>query len=224
MRYRALATDYDGTIARGGRVEEATIEALGRWKRSGRGLILATGRALGELKGVFPALGLFDLVVAENGGLLYRPADGSVRLLAEGPSEELVETLKRKGVAPLAVGQVVLATTENWQGLVKEAIRDVRLDDTLDVILNKGSVMVLPSGVDKWTGLVEALGEMGLLKEAVVAVGDAENDVTMLEGCGLGVAVGNALAMVKARAGRVTLGERGAGVAELIDGLLGADV
>ena len=205
-------------------MEEATIEALGRWKRSGRGLILATGRELGELKGVFPGLGMFDRVVGENGGLLYRPGDGSERLLAEGPPEGFLEALRARGVRPLAVGRVVVATVEGWRGAVDEAIKEVGLEGALEVIQNKRWVMVLPAGVDKWSGVVEAVGEMELDPSEVVAVGDAENDVTMLEACGLGVAVANALEVVKERAGRVTVGDYGAGVVELIDGLLGADV
>lgn len=36
MRYYALATDYDGTLARDGRVNEDTIRALERLRETGR--------------------------------------------------------------------------------------------------------------------------------------------------------------------------------------------
>ncbi len=73
MRYLALATDYDGTLAHHGRVDEPTETALRRLKETGRRLIMVTGRELDELKEVCPQLDLFDRVVAENGALLYRP-------------------------------------------------------------------------------------------------------------------------------------------------------
>jgi phosphoglycolate phosphatase len=67
----ALATDYDGTIAQHGLVDEATIDSLTRFKQTGRRLVLVTGRALPDLLRVFPSIGLFDRVVVENGALLY---------------------------------------------------------------------------------------------------------------------------------------------------------
>lgn len=36
MLYQALATDYDGTIATEGRVDETTYSALERWQQTGR--------------------------------------------------------------------------------------------------------------------------------------------------------------------------------------------
>src|SRR5262249_2915077 len=70
-RYLALAADYDGTLAYRGRVEEATLAALRRVRASGRRLLLVTGRELPSLFATFDRPELFDLVVAENGGLLY---------------------------------------------------------------------------------------------------------------------------------------------------------
>ena len=46
MHYLALASDYDGTLATDGRVDNATIAALERLRDSGRRLLLVTGREL----------------------------------------------------------------------------------------------------------------------------------------------------------------------------------
>ena len=48
MRYLALASDYDGTLAHDGRVDEETIAAIARLRASGRKLILVTGRHLDD--------------------------------------------------------------------------------------------------------------------------------------------------------------------------------
>jgi HAD superfamily hydrolase (TIGR01484 family) len=69
MYFIALATDYDGTIAEDGVVADATLEALRELKQSGRKLFLVTGRQLPDLRNVLPEIALFDLIVAENGGL-----------------------------------------------------------------------------------------------------------------------------------------------------------
>ena len=74
MRYFALATDYDGTLAHDGEVSPATTTALEQLRATGRKLSLVTGRELDDLLRAFPQIDLFDRVVAENGGLVYTPA------------------------------------------------------------------------------------------------------------------------------------------------------
>ena len=86
MYFIALATDYDGTLAHDGIVAEKTLAALERFKKSGRKLILVTGRELPDLKRVFPELGVFDKVVAENGALIYTPASEEERAISPAPA------------------------------------------------------------------------------------------------------------------------------------------
>ena len=74
MYYLALACDYDGTLAKDGKVSQHTITALERVGASGRQLLLVTGRMVQDLQHVFPRLDLFTYVVAENGAMLYQPA------------------------------------------------------------------------------------------------------------------------------------------------------
>src|SRR5439155_936699 len=85
MRYRVLATDYDGTLAHHGRVDEATRAGLERLRATGRKLVMVTGRELPDLFNVFPHGDLFEWIVAENGALLYRPSDKLEKALAEPP-------------------------------------------------------------------------------------------------------------------------------------------
>ena len=78
MNFDALATDFDGTIAHDGRVDEATAAALGRAKAAGIRLVMVTGRELPDLFRTFDRVDLFDQVVAENGAVLYEPLSGSI--------------------------------------------------------------------------------------------------------------------------------------------------
>jgi hypothetical protein len=221
MRYIALATDYDGTLAHHGRVDGPTLEALDRLRGSGRRLLLVTGRELQELLGVFPAIDRFERVVAENGALLYDPATKATRDLAPPPPPALLDELRSRNV-PISVGRTVVATVEPHEHAVLAAIRDLGLE--WHVIFNKGSVMVLPSGVTKATGLTHALEELGIAPGQVVGVGDAENDHAFLRLCGVSVAVSNALPSLIEAVDLVTAGARGAGVTELIDALLADDL
>jgi hydroxymethylpyrimidine pyrophosphatase-like HAD family hydrolase len=222
MRFSSLVTDYDGTLAHDGHVDRETLAALERLRRTGRSLLLVTGRELEELMEVFPSVGLFDRVVAENGALLYEPVSASVRLLAEPPPVPFVDDLVRRGVEPLSVGRVIVATLQPQSGAVLESIRGLGLP--LQVILNKGSAMVLPAGVDKATGLLAALEELGLSPRSAVGVGDGENDQAFLAICGCAVAVANALPALKDHCDWTTTGARGDGVRELIDELIRDDL
>lgn len=222
MRFHVLATDYDGTIAHHGVVDDDTIAALERARKSGRKLILVSGRELPDLQKVFSRFDLFDLAVLENGAIIYNPATKEVRVLAEPPPAAFIHELQARGVAPISTGHVIVATWEPHQATVLHTIREHGLE--LQVIFNKGAVMVLPSGVNKATGLVAALNELGLSIHNVVGVGDAENDHAFMRVCECSAAVANAVPAVKGTADIVLAKDHGAGVAELIDHLLAADL
>lgn len=221
MYFIALATDYDGTLAHDGIVSRKTLGALERFKKSGRKLVFVTGRELPDLKGVFPDIGLFDKVVAENGALIYTPASEDERVISPPPEPKFVARLKKQGVKPLSVGRAIVATWEPHQATVLEVIKKLGLE--LEIIFNKGAVMILPSGINKATGLAAALQDLRLSPHNVVGVGDAENDHAFLQACGCSVAVDNAIPAVKNTADLITRGARGKGVEELIDRLIKRD-
>src|SRR4029077_6251305 len=222
MRYLALAADYDGTLASHGTVAAETVEALRQLAATGRRLILVTGRRIDDLMRVFPEVAIFDRVVAENGPLVYRPQTLETHVLSKPPPAAFVEELRRRGIQPLTAGQVFVATEQPNERVVQEGIAEMGLD--LQVILNKGSVMVLPASVNKATGLSAALEELAISPQEVVGIGDAENDEAFLTICGLGIAVANGLDSLKARADQVTRGENGAGVREVIESLISTPI
>jgi HAD superfamily hydrolase (TIGR01484 family) len=221
MRFFLLATDYDGTLAADGHVESKTITALARLRASGRKLILVTGRHMPDLTTVFSRFELFDRIVAENGGVLYRPATGEEKLLCEPPNQHLLALLRARSI-PFVPGRTVVASWRPHEQAVFQAIRDLGLD--LQVILNKDAAMVLPSGVNKATGLEAALRELGVSAHNVVAVGDAENDHSFLRAAECGVAVANALPALKEHADIVLDEADGEGVARLVDQLIHDDL
>lgn len=221
MRYLALCTDYDGTLAHHGKVDDPTIAALEKFRASGRKLVLVTGRELPDLQRVFERLDLFDRVVAENGALIYRPASREERLLADPPPADFIEALRRRGVHP-SLGRCIVATWRPNEGAVLETIRDLGLE--LQVVFNKGAVMILPGGVNKATGLQVALDELNVSIHNTVAVGDAENDHALLSACECSAAVDNALPAVKQKVDIVLPLDHGAGVVQLIEEVLTDDL
>ncbi|MCX5787361.1 MAG: HAD-IIB family hydrolase [Elusimicrobia bacterium] len=218
----ALACDYDGTLASEGRVEAETLLDVKRLRDSGRRFLLVTGRVLEDLFRIFPeAPQVCDRIVAENGALLHRPQSGESISLAGPPPERFLGELKRRGVS-FDMGRAIVATRLPYEAAVRDAINASGLD--LRLILNKGSVMVLPAGVDKGTGLAAALEELALTPAETVGVGDAENDCSFLERCGVSAAVANALPALRERARLKLSRAAGAGVRELIGRMLDNDL
>jgi hydroxymethylpyrimidine pyrophosphatase-like HAD family hydrolase len=224
MRYHVLAADYDGTLAHHGRIADTTWAALRKLRESGRKLVMVTGRQLEELLPLLDGPGdptLFARIVAENGAVLYDPASKDIRALAEPPGEPFTAALRARGV-DIAVGHVIVAGWEPHQDTILAVIRELGLE--LQVIFNKGAVMVLPSGVNKATGLAAALVELGLSPHNAVGVGDAENDHALVMACECGCAVRNALPALKDKADLVLAADHGDGVSELIERVLADDL
>lgn len=222
LNCRALATDYDGTLAHDGHVSEETLFSLQRLREGGRRLILVTGREMAELKSVFPQYGICDAIVAENGGLVVWPADEREDILGEPVPETFLQEIIRRGVTPYSVGRVVFATWRPHEGVVLQIIQDLGIE--YHIIFNKRAVMVLPGGINKATGLAHVLTRLEISPQNVAAIGDAENDHAFLDSCAFAVAVENAIPALKERCDLVTTKDHGAGVTELINRILTDDL
>src|SRR6266852_8034272 len=122
MRYAVLASDYDGTLAHDGLVNERTLASLKKLRESGRKLLLVKGRRLDDLFATFEHTGEFDLVVAENGARRYEPSTREQQVLAEPPPDEFLARLAEAGVHPLEHGRVIIATLDYQKQRVVETI------------------------------------------------------------------------------------------------------
>ena len=214
MTFQAIACDYDSTLAHEGRVAPKTLKALRRARAAAKKLMLITGRTLNDLRTVFSELSLFDVIVVENGAVLLDPAAGLEKPLCAAPTAEFVTDLSRRNV-PFSLGRCVLATVKPHEVVVQEVIDRLNLD--LAITMNRESVMVLPRGIDKASGLMAALNRLHIQASAVVGIGDAENDVSFLRLCGFSVAVANAIDALKDEVDYVTLGNDGTGASEIIE-------
>jgi hydroxymethylpyrimidine pyrophosphatase-like HAD family hydrolase len=221
MWFHVLACDYDGTLAADGRIAPATMDALRRVREGGRRVLLVTGRQFEDLLRVCPEIEFFDLVVAENGAVLYDPGARKVEDLVAPPPHAFLDALTARHV-PFSTGRVIVSTVVPHEVAVLETIRALGLE--LHIIFNKEAVMVLPSAVSKETGMRAALARLGMSRHNTVAVGDAENDHAFLASSGFGVAVANAVPALAERADLVTSAANGAGVRELVEGPLAEDL
>lgn len=211
---RAVATDLDGTLTHDGTIDSATLAALATARSRGVTLILVTGRIGSHLDEDFPGLReVFDAVVLENGAVLT--LEGEQRLLGSPVDPELVAALHRRHIE-CRVGRVILDVSTDDAATVGDLIGELGLD--AQIVRNRGRSMVVPAGLTKGTGLRRAVRELGLSHHNVLAVGDAENDLALLQAAEVGVAVANAVPSLRHRADVVLDQEDGAGLHALLEG------
>jgi hydroxymethylpyrimidine pyrophosphatase-like HAD family hydrolase len=79
---------------------------------------------------------------------------------------------------------------------------------------------VFDKAVTKWTAIDWIAQKRGVPRERVAAIGDEINDVAMLAGAGLGIAMGNAISKVKDVADKHVASHEDDGVAQAIDAIL----
>jgi hydroxymethylpyrimidine pyrophosphatase-like HAD family hydrolase len=219
-QYLALAADGDGTLVTRGSMSRATLRALQRLVESGRKLILVTGERLATVVD-FPHLTLFHRIVAENGAILLNPAGHKQRRLCKPRPLKLLAGLQSR-VRGLHPGNVVICGKISQREAVEHALR--KLGSDWRTVLNRRDLLILPPGVSKATGLAAALEELNLSPRQTVGMGDAENDLPLIECCGLSAAPADAVGIVKAAAKVVMRKRAGDGVAELVARILKGDL
>jgi hydroxymethylpyrimidine pyrophosphatase-like HAD family hydrolase len=79
---------------------------------------------------------------------------------------------------------------------------------------------IAPFGVSKWTAVYRLAEEWGIRPEQICAVGDDVNDIPMIQAAGLGVAMGNAVDVVKAAADRIAPGHDDDGLEQVVEWVL----
>jgi hydroxymethylpyrimidine pyrophosphatase-like HAD family hydrolase len=186
--FKVVAVDFDGTVASDGNVAPEAIAAIDQARRDGLTIVLATGRIGAELRVEFPQIAAHvDALVLENGAVTV--IGGRTHALSAPVESGLNDALTDRGV-PHRRGEVLLAVDGEHAAAMVELIGQLGLD--CQIIHNRGALMVLPAGTTKGTGLGAVLAEMNLSAHNTIAVGDAENDLSLLGVAEIGVAVADA--------------------------------
>jgi len=221
MRYVGLATDGDGTVLKDNRMADDVALALERFRAAGGRLFLITGELVEQLA-EFPRLDLFEQVVAENGAVLFDPATRGETILCEPPPAVLGKMLRERLASKVKCGRVVVTAKKESKREVEDVL--AKLNIGWQIISNRKDLLLLPAGVDKASGLKTLLKKIGLARNQVVGIGDAENDIALMQASGLGVTVADVEPQAKAHARLVTEGGAGGGVAELVERMMRDDL
>ncbi len=218
MRWsRILVADLDGTLTRGGEdlLKPEVKRALISLKDRGWTLILATGRDRRYLMRRADLKGLFDAWVAEAGLTVYLPKTGDCRCLASDAWRLMVKRLKvlpfveeKENTIAFRSEYIDTVKAELMRLGIKAALRD-----------NKGTIILLPQGIDKAVGVREALRLLGI-EGFIAAVGDSEVDLELLELADFRAVVADADPLLKKMADYVASREDGEGFVEVVESLL----
>jgi phosphoglycolate phosphatase (TIGR01487 family) len=225
---RAVVSDIDGTITTPDRrLSVAAAAAVMRLEAMGIPVILASGNVLPSVRAIAYLVGASGPLVAENGGMvLYR-----------GPEwKEKIDILADRKVADEAYGylkaqmpEVEPILTQRWreteitiaEGPDTDRIREILKDHPVRIESTGYAIHLIDDRVSKATGVLYALDVIDVPPEEVLALGDAENDISVFEACGITAAVNKRDERLTSVADYVTTYTDGDGFFEVVSKILG---
>ncbi|MGA8604845.1 MAG: HAD hydrolase family protein [Thermoplasmata archaeon] len=216
-RLVAVAVDLDRTLLPpDGTAVRAASRVLSHVQRMGLQVVLVSGREHSVLSTFADRLGHVDGLVAENGAVVEVPLGGRVRVIGRSTGVRVRQRLARARWTQVEYGEVVASLPRAMRPKVVAVLKGLQVD----IVPNVDRVMVLPKGVSKATGMQLALAALELSARPFAAIGDGENDLSLLRTATLSAAVRNAQPRVLESVDYVCRASFGAGVAEFVRGPL----
>jgi len=212
---KAIAVDIDGTITNKKRaINCRAVEALRKLRIP---VVLATGNISCFARATAKLIGVSDIVICENGGVVRFSYDGedvvlgdkkkclkAVRILEKYFDVELLDEEYRKS-------EVCLRRNFPIEEARKILPEDVKIVDS------SFAYHIMDANVSKGKALEFIANRLGIDIKDFVAIGDSENDIEMLQVSGFGIAVANADLKLKEVADLVTSKPNGDGVVEALE-------
>lgn len=192
-----IALDYHGTLSfkkRGSiwNVNPDVVEALIKAKKYGLKLAILTS---GSGKTVPENIrSLSDILAFENGTVFL--VDNKCIVYKPKEWDEIREVFLLENIKPKSIGKVVIVYSSSHIRRLKEIIMKHGLQDHVNTIRNVNRVVIAPKNSGKDVAL-KRIRRILNIKGFVLALGDGENDVKLLEEADIGVAPANAVKEVK---------------------------
>jgi hydroxymethylpyrimidine pyrophosphatase-like HAD family hydrolase len=215
MNYKLLALDLDGTtLGPNLNIDPAVSKAIAAAQAQGVRVTIATGRMFGSTVPYARQLNIHDPVICYQGALIRDPNTGEIFQHVVTPGDlaaEAIEMLRERDIFTIAYIDERLCASE----------RRRELDEYLQWHPEGIEVVIDPElaalGISKGSALAALAARLGIAREQVIAIGDHENDLPMIEWAGLGLAMGNAIPAAHAIADAVLPSVEQAGVAWAIE-------
>ncbi|AYF53528.1 Cof-type HAD-IIB family hydrolase [Clostridium botulinum] len=138
------------------------------------------------------------------------PEDMKIKLEVNTNLEE--EVFKKNGEIIKAI------CISNDSEILEKARQEILNLKSLEVVSSLGdNFEIMNKGVSKGKGVQKLAEFYGLTSDEVICMGDGENDLSMIEYAGLGIAMGNAPDFIKEKANYITDTNDNDGVAKAIE-------
>lgn len=174
--------DFDRTITdRDLKIDERCISMIAELRGRGIHTSLVTGRKQTFMEIFLERYqGVFESIICENGCRAYLNNDWHA--LAESDCHTLVIEKFSEAEIEFDYGECIVSTEALSESEVASLLSDI---SGWRSIVNVDSIMILPPGIDKGTGIrwLQSMG--GFSKEKTAGIGDGENDMVMRELCGV---------------------------------------
>ncbi len=213
---KAIAVDIDGTLT--DRRRALNLKAVEALRKVRIPVVLSTGNISCFARTAAILIGVSDIVICENGGVVRFSYDGEDIVL--GDKNKCIKALEKL----MEHFEIELLDFEYRKSEV--CLRRTFDIDTAREILKGFGVKIIDSGfayhivdenVSKGKALKFIAKRLGIDVKDFAAIGDSENDIEMLEVAGFGIAVANADDRLKEVADLVTPSENGDGVVEALE-------
>jgi hydroxymethylpyrimidine pyrophosphatase-like HAD family hydrolase len=209
-----VALDVDGTLFDGQSVDPVALEAIESAVADGHVAVIVSGRPWRDLQEIIPdVLRSTSVAVCEHGAVLVEVATGTVHHLAEPVDPAVADMVATADGDEMVVYEATIGLPASARELAEAACARV---GGCYVVANKASIAIVPNGCDKGTGLARAIEHLDMSDRALMAIGDATNDLPMFAMADVAVAVANAEPALAETGIEVTRRAFGAGVAEAL--------
>jgi HAD superfamily hydrolase (TIGR01484 family) len=233
---KLIVLDIDGTLLNNAHeLTPRTETALKAAMEKGIQIVLATGKTVASARDLVKRLNLTTPGVYVQGTSVH-DAGGNVthqQTLSADVARQLITFAEDRGftVAIYSGSRVIMRRLTGLEKTLTEhhepepeaagALQNI-LDETPVnklIVFNRGEghLEILPAGASKGAGVKSVLRDLKVPTEQVMAVGDGDNDIEMLQLVGVGVAVENATPKLKEVAKHVVASNDADGVAEAIE-------
>lgn len=249
MSIKAIAIDMDGTLLDDTKHISNFNQKMIASIQSSVHIIISSARGMGSLRPYIHQLGLHgsnQYTVAYNGGYII---DGNDTVLDHHPIDihvalALIECIGQTtssleinvytadkiyqipnidNVQDFLMNHPIYKIGAIGQKTEVDRVRGlipVHFNQLLAITSDKVSIECVSSGLSKAKGLALVLEKLGLSHDELCAIGDAENDIQMLDMAGFGIAMGNGDDVLLSHADYITTDNNHDGVGKAIDYLI----
>ena len=222
----AMAIDIDGTMTyKDRRLDVAAVDAVRRAEAAGLPVVLATGNVICFAEAAAILLGTSGPIIAEDGGIVFDRVSGREHVLGDRvEAERGLAALRRTfgGLRQTRSSGMRLTGLTLERTITAEQAMDVFRRENLRLIaVDSGfAIHIKDPEVNKGNALRKVASLLKISMAEIAAVGDALNDIEMLELAGVSFAVANSDELVKRACTHVTSEPYGKGVAEAVENVL----